>query len=392
MYEVTCFHCLRIVHITPDDQHCSVCNEDLKHLIPPAFASKYFYDRAAHLAAEGKLQAALDEVERGLDYRVSSELHLLGGILAKRISDFDLMRQHVAAIPLDDVLRQEAEWLLRSHQTRQRTLRQADKARKTNHRVNLSEPEEDPLPFMVDEVAPAPVRPTRTGRLWLGLLALLFVTGAGWIILGRNVPGLGFLTANQSTPTTNGGASEYAQNGVTAATPSTDTQPALILTPTLPISVTPDIPNNIVQRSGTPEPIAANTPRSAIEAVDTKLFDFKGFLFQKERQDLAQLDVSGSLQGTKLKLKGIVPMTADRSAIVDLAQSAPDVTEVDAVDLLVRLPPTYTVQEGDTLWDITYKLYGDVSRMQALSDANADILPSPEALRIGMELKVPPNQ
>src|SRR5436189_5724213 len=101
MYEVTCFHCLRIVHITPDDQHCSVCGEDLKHLIPPAFASKYFYDRAAHMASEGRLQAALDEVERGLDYRISSELHLLGGILAKRMGDFDLMRQHVAAIPLE---------------------------------------------------------------------------------------------------------------------------------------------------------------------------------------------------------------------------------------------------------------------------------------------------
>ncbi|MCX6044790.1 MAG: LysM peptidoglycan-binding domain-containing protein [Chloroflexi bacterium] len=362
----------------------------MRHLIPPAFASKYFYDRAAHMASEGKLQAALAEVDRGLDYRVSSELHLLGGILAKRISDFDLMRQHVAAIPLDDVLRQEAEWLLRSHQTRQRTLRQADKARKTTNRVSLSDPEEAPLPFMVDEVAPSPVRPARANNLWVGLVVVLLVAGIGWIIFGRNALGLRFLTANGNTPTT--AASEYAENGVTATIPAADIQPALILTPTLAISVTPEIPNNIAQRSATPEPLAANTPRSVIEAIDTRLFDFKGFLLQKERQDLAQLDVSGSLQGTKLKLKGIVPMAADRSVLIDVAQSAPDVTEVDAVDLLVRLPPTYTVQTGDTIWDITYKLYGDVSRMQALIDANADVLPSPEALRIGMELKVPPNQ
>src|SRR5436190_16185173 len=157
MYEVTCFRCLRIVHITPDDEHCSVCGEDLKHLLSPAYASKYFYDRAAHLATAGNLQAGIAEIERGLDYRESSELHLLGGILAKRISDFDLMRQHVAAIPLDDVLRQEAEWLLRSHQTRQRTLRQAGKARKATRHPSLSDPEEDPLPFLVDEVTPSPV-------------------------------------------------------------------------------------------------------------------------------------------------------------------------------------------------------------------------------------------
>src|SRR5689334_12631302 len=136
MYEVTCFRCLRIVHITPDNERCSVCNEDLKQLIPPAFAARYFYDRAAHFAGEGQLQTAVAEVERVLAYRESSELHLLGGILAKRLGDFDLMRQHVAAIPLDDVLRQEAEWLLRSHQTRQRNLRQADKARKQPRRAN----------------------------------------------------------------------------------------------------------------------------------------------------------------------------------------------------------------------------------------------------------------
>ncbi len=113
---------------------------------------------------------------------------------------------------------------------------------------------------------------------------------------------------------------------------------------------------------------------------------------QKERQDLAQLEVSATLQGAKFKLKGIVPMDAHRRALIDLAQEAPDVTAVDAVDLLVRLPQTYTVQEGDTLWDITLKLYGDAARMPALIQANADVLASPEALRVGMELKIPPNQ
>ena len=82
-------------------------------------------------------------------------------------------------------------------------------------------------------------------------------------------------------------------------------------------------------------------------------------------------------------------MDAERQAIIEQAQKIPDVASVDAVDLLVRLPATYTVQAGDTLWDITVKLYGDPSRMQALIDANADVLPSPESLRIDMELKVP---
>ena len=397
MYEVTCFRCLRIVHITPDDERCSVCGEDLKQLIPAAYASRYFYDRAAHFAGEGKLQAALTEVERGLAYRESAELHLLGGILAKRLHDFDLMRQHVAAIPLDDVLRQEAEWLLRSHQTRQRTLRQADKVRKRGRRADSLEPEEEPLPFLVDDVSPSALRTlptTQRSRIWVGMLVVLLITLAGWSLVGPGSLLFGGWLSGGATPTE---APETAGNPALPSTNATlqfitNTQPSLILTPTLQISVTPDVPNNLVQTSGTPEPLAAITPRSAVEALDSKLFDLKSFLLQKDRQDLAQLEVSAILQGAQLQLKGIVPMDAQRRALIELAQGAPDVTAVDAVDLLVRLPPTYTVQEGDTLWDITVKLYGDPARMSALTEANADILASPEALRVGMELKIPSNQ
>ncbi len=116
MYEVTCFNCGNIAQITPDADHCIICKADLKHLIRPDYASKYFYQRAAQLAAAGEVTLALMEVERGLHYRASSELHLLAAIFSQRVNNFDQMRQHVAAIPVDDVLRGEAEWLLRSNQ------------------------------------------------------------------------------------------------------------------------------------------------------------------------------------------------------------------------------------------------------------------------------------
>ncbi len=74
--------------------------------------------RAADLSAQGDVAAALAEVQRGLAYQPSSELHLLAAILCKRSKRPDEMRHHVAAIPVDDVLRGEAEWLLRSSQAR----------------------------------------------------------------------------------------------------------------------------------------------------------------------------------------------------------------------------------------------------------------------------------
>ena len=51
---------------------------------------------------------------------------------------------------------------------------------------------------------------------------------------------------------------------------------------------------------------------------------------------------------------------------------------------------TYTVQPGDTLWSIVYDIYGDVDRMEEFSQANIDQVPSPDAIRVGDELRVPP--
>ena len=112
-----------MVHISPDAERCPLCREDLRHLIAPDQAARYFYDRASEMANAGELTLALMEIERGLSYRKNSELNLLAAILCKRLSYFDQMRQYVAAIPVDDRLRGEAEWLVRSHQMRQRDLR-----------------------------------------------------------------------------------------------------------------------------------------------------------------------------------------------------------------------------------------------------------------------------
>lgn len=49
----------------------------------------------------------------------------------------------------------------------------------------------------------------------------------------------------------------------------------------------------------------------------------------------------------------------------------------------------YTVQEGDTLSRISSQFYGTSARWQDIFNANRDILDSPNALRVGQELKIP---
>lgn len=51
--------------------------------------------------------------------------------------------------------------------------------------------------------------------------------------------------------------------------------------------------------------------------------------------------------------------------------------------------PEYEVRPGDTLSDISLAVFGTATRWQELLDANKDKLAKPEALRVGMKLKIP---
>lgn len=410
MQEVVCYNCGRIVHISPDAELCSVCGENLRELLHPVYASKYFYDRAAQLAAGDQLLPALQEIDRGLRYQPSSELRLLGAILAKRMGDFEQMRYHVAAIPVDDVLRPEGEWLLRSHQMRQRELREASKG-PTNSRANASLSLEDELSYAIRQGQPAlttSLPRTNTSRRlsYVGAFAVLvMVVLAGGALIARNTQLFSSLlrtdgeTASSSDRSSVGAPADGLAEPVRQPAQGEMTEgaaPTLAATPVITPTATtaPDVPANVVELVTTPtttaEEVAVSTPGLAVGINAAQPFDLQSYLEQLNRRDLAQLEVSASLQGTILSLQGFVPSFAARQALLELAKSVPGVTTVSDVDLLLRLPPTYLVQPGDTLWDITYQLYGDVSKIPLLLDANRDILPAPEALNVGMELKIPP--
>jgi nucleoid-associated protein YgaU len=50
---------------------------------------------------------------------------------------------------------------------------------------------------------------------------------------------------------------------------------------------------------------------------------------------------------------------------------------------------TYEVVDGDSLWKIASKVYGNGTRYMDLYDANKDVLSDPDALKLGMKLKIP---
>ena len=53
------------------------------------------------------------------------------------------------------------------------------------------------------------------------------------------------------------------------------------------------------------------------------------------------------------------------------------------------IPPTYTVQPGDTLSNISRKVYGTTGRWRDIFKANRDRMATPESLKPGQSLRIP---
>ena len=55
------------------------------------------------------------------------------------------------------------------------------------------------------------------------------------------------------------------------------------------------------------------------------------------------------------------------------------------------LPQTHTIVDGDTLDGLAEQYLGSADRYAEIYEANRDVLPSPQLLPIGVELKIPPR-
>ncbi|UTT71289.1 LysM peptidoglycan-binding domain-containing protein [Arthrobacter sp. DNA4] len=72
-----------------------------------------------------------------------------------------------------------------------------------------------------------------------------------------------------------------------------------------------------------------------------------------------------------------------------MPQLPPNTDDVGAVIPQQPSGKTYTVIEGDTLWSIAAKMYGDPTRWPEILQANENSVPAPQALSIGQVLIIP---
>lgn len=98
------------------------------------------------------------------------------------------------------------------------------------------------------------------------------------------------------------------------------------------------------------------------------------------------------------------PVTAEQSPLVLASETpptvtvapvttpAPDTTDRPQLRTKPTPPPanrTHVVKKGDTLFNIAQRYYGTPSKWRDIYEANRDQLPSQNALRLNMELKIP---
>ncbi|MDE0465193.1 MAG: hypothetical protein OXH93_22460, partial [Caldilineaceae bacterium] len=113
---LACPECGAPVEVTPSFANCPACNANVASHYTPAEMTRTIYHRALEHYSMGNEVAALEGIDQGISLLEAPELHLLAALIYRKRGEFKEMREHVAAIPADDILRSEGEWLLRSHQ------------------------------------------------------------------------------------------------------------------------------------------------------------------------------------------------------------------------------------------------------------------------------------
>ncbi len=415
---LACPECGASVEVTSSFANCPACDADVASHYTPADMSRVFYQRALEQYSMGNELAALEGIRQSVAVVDASELHLLAALIYRKRGEFSDMRHHVAAIPADDILRREGEWLLRSHQERlqQGRLEEARKREqapvkggqlvvgKASRQVNS----EHYYPVPLDKQPPPKARRSRLPwaiPIAAALLGAIFLTqGTADSVLTalrqlRDIPqelSSAYSALIQDDPAPESRAAiDSAENVTLRATVGPDTAtPAPTEAPQEEPAAFPlPEPTQLPSPSPTPTDSEMNSAAVAATIVATareQSFDLRAYLNGQNRPDLAALAVTAWLQNGELTLQGIVSLTSDRIELLDLAAQIEGVELIHGAALVVQLPETYIVQKGENLRIIAYKLYGDSGRWADLYIANQAIIGEDEnKIWVDLELTVP---
>ena len=421
---LACPECGAPVDVTSSFSNCPACDANVASHYTPAEMTRTVYHRALEHYSMGNEVAALEGIDQGISLLEAPELHLLAALIYRKRGEFKEMREHVSAIPADDILRSEGEWLLRSHQEqlqlgRREEARKRGRAKGTQLAVGKASrqfsTEYYPAPLNKKQVAKKGAFNMRRNRLpWAipiaaALLVVIFFSrGSGDSLLTalrqlRTIPDQ--LTSFYSSftrdePPVATGADDGPETGSqfsAAAIENTPTPEMSSAAPSTPTTLptpepTQSLPTPAATNSASPDMVA-----TIIAAARVQSFDLTTFLNEQNRLDLAALGIQASwapgAPPGELIVQGTVTMTSVQIELLGLVAEIEGVTSIDHSGLEVDLPETYLVREGENLRHIALRLYGDSDRWTEIYDANKDLIgEDPNNLWVGLSLTVPQEE
>ena len=426
---LACPECGAPVNVTASFTNCPACDANVASHYSPAEMTRTVYHRALEHYSMGNEMAALEGIDQGISLLEAPELHLLAALIYRKRGDFKEMREHVAAIPDDDILRSEGEWLLRSHQEqlqlgrREEARRRGRAAKGTQLAVGKASrqfsTEYYPAPLKKKQVAKKGAFNMRRNRLpWAipiaaALLAVIFFSrGSGDSLLTalgqlRTIPDelTSFYSSFTSSftrdePPAATGADDEPETGSqfsAAAIEDTPTPEQLSAAPPTPTTLptpqpTQSPPTPAATSSASPDMVA-----TIIAAARVQSFDLTNFLNEQNRSDLAALGIQASwapgAPPGELIVQGTVTLTSVQIELLGLVTEIEGVTSIEHSGLEVDLPETYLVREGENLRHIALRLYGDSDRWTEIYEANQDLIgEEPNNLWVGLSLTVPQEE